>query len=548
MIVRRAILKVNNSEYDILRFNHKFQRDIDAKGRPCSNYYGGEMSVMLESTDSIQLFQQMIRKDMPTVDGSIEVLSGSDEVCVKRIDFKEAYIYSYGEQMQSASPLPMTTTIMISPMRLDFNNLLRLDRLWPRAKHGWQKFVEEEGKRTTQPIINEEVQEAECTVTFRRCKDYDGSFGFDWLRTGDSGEAYKGDSWYKDIMPLPGQYDELVSREYLSFDQEWRKNNIEYKNNYRYVVPWALLMNGSSAKFRIKLEVNKPSGQLTIKIKGSGYKCLKTDLQEIDATKVGSYYNTKNLTVTCNGTFDSTTYIEIYAKDILVGKLAFAPNNKTYPIDILLIPVKVTGANIPDVSSYCLNISKYLKQAYITTNISLLESALDLTKGSMVKVNTIGKGKENRVVFDAYFRGNSDKKINTREGLKTYKNAPDGLGGLELYPFLDEMLCRQFPKMKPKLSHTYRLYFFAADATAGGQAENIGGSFAAAIFNGTGQATPTHEILHCLGLRHVFDEKNKYLFNKYYTDNLMDYAPHEIDFRNSLFYWQIKQLWNILKQ
>lgn len=66
MILNRAILKVGNSEYDILRFNYKFQRDTDAKGRPYGNYYGGEISVQLESTDNIRLFQQMIRKDVPT--------------------------------------------------------------------------------------------------------------------------------------------------------------------------------------------------------------------------------------------------------------------------------------------------------------------------------------------------------------------------------------------------------------------------------------------------------------------------------------------------
>lgn len=151
MILNRAILKVGNSEYDILRFNYKFQRDADAKGRPYGNYYGGEISVQLESTDNIRLFQQMIHKDAPTVDGSIEVLSGNDGICVRRIDFKEAYIYSYGEHMQCASWLPMITTIAISPIRLDFNRMLRLDRKWPRAPYGWQKYEEEEVKIVQKP-------------------------------------------------------------------------------------------------------------------------------------------------------------------------------------------------------------------------------------------------------------------------------------------------------------------------------------------------------------------------------------------------------------
>lgn len=155
MIINRAILKVKGSEYDILRFNYKFQRDVDTKGRPCSVYYGGEMFVQLESTDDMRLFQQMIDKDMPTVDGSIEVLSGDGEICVRRIEFKESYIYSHGEQIQCTSSLPMITTVSISPMRLDFNNdTLRLDRKWPRA-NGWQKYVKEKIKVAQKPAEQE---------------------------------------------------------------------------------------------------------------------------------------------------------------------------------------------------------------------------------------------------------------------------------------------------------------------------------------------------------------------------------------------------------
>lgn len=142
MVPSKTILKVGKSEYDILRFNQKFQRDIDAKGRPCSVYYGGEIVVQIESTDNVRLFEQMIDEDMPTVDGSIEVSSGDDERCIRRIDFKEAYIYSYGEEMQVGSWLPMTTTIAISPMRLDYNNLLKIDRRWPDY-NGWEKVKEE---------------------------------------------------------------------------------------------------------------------------------------------------------------------------------------------------------------------------------------------------------------------------------------------------------------------------------------------------------------------------------------------------------------------
>lgn len=158
MIITRAVLKVDNSEYDILRFNQTFQRDVDTKGRPCSNYYGGEIYVQFASTDDMRLFRKMIHEDVPTIDGAIEVFSGSDDVCVKRIVFKEAYVYSYGENIQCVGWTPMTTDVMISPMRLDYNNnILRLDRKWPRAS-GWQKYEEEKVKYAK--VVSNETKES----------------------------------------------------------------------------------------------------------------------------------------------------------------------------------------------------------------------------------------------------------------------------------------------------------------------------------------------------------------------------------------------------
>lgn len=143
MVARRAILKIEGLEHEILRFNYKFQRDINSKGLPCCNFYGGELSFLLESTKETYLFEKMIHRETPALDGSIEFLSGDE--CVRLIEFEEAYICSYGEGMQRASWFPMATSVTLSPMRLDFNDkMLRIDRKWPRAMHGWQKYQTEE--------------------------------------------------------------------------------------------------------------------------------------------------------------------------------------------------------------------------------------------------------------------------------------------------------------------------------------------------------------------------------------------------------------------
>lgn len=144
MTITKAILTIDGAKYDILNFNYGFQRDTDAKGRPWSSYYGGSIIVQIESSEDVTLFRNMTHKDMLPVKGSIEVFS-SDDYCVRRIEFEKAYLYSLGEEMRSYSGMPMITTIGISPMRLEFNDLLKIDRRWPEYR-GWEKAKEEEVK------------------------------------------------------------------------------------------------------------------------------------------------------------------------------------------------------------------------------------------------------------------------------------------------------------------------------------------------------------------------------------------------------------------
>lgn len=150
----QAMLKLNGKDYNIHRMNYKFERDIDVKGRPCSCYYGGSIVVEFESTDDMAVFRNMIDEDMPASSGEILVTTGEDGLILRRLAFSDAYIYAYGEQMNSTSGLPMITTIFISPIRLDVNKNLRLNRRWPEA-NGWEVMKPEEVK-VAQKTVNEQ--------------------------------------------------------------------------------------------------------------------------------------------------------------------------------------------------------------------------------------------------------------------------------------------------------------------------------------------------------------------------------------------------------
>ena len=143
MITNRAILKINKSKYDILRFKYGFQRDVDSRGLPCSNIYGGSIFVQIESTEDVKFFQLATDEDMPTVNGCIELLSDDDDYCIRRIAFEGAHIFCMGEQMQNFSSIPMIKTVCISPMRLEFNDMLKIDRRWPKYPHNWDRVKED---------------------------------------------------------------------------------------------------------------------------------------------------------------------------------------------------------------------------------------------------------------------------------------------------------------------------------------------------------------------------------------------------------------------
>ena len=56
-----------------------------------------------------------------------------------------------------------------------------------------------------------------------------------------------------------------------------------------------------------------------------------------------------------------------------------------------------------------------------------------------------------------------------------------------------------------------------------------------------------HEILHCLELRHSFDDDAKHMFKPYETENFMDYVyGEENDNRKQLWKWQWQIIWNYI--
>ncbi len=156
MSARRVTLKIHNEEYNILRLTYGFHRRTDTKGRPSTGMLGGHIFLQLESAPHTHLLEQMLIKTLPPVAGSLEIVEGEDEICVRKIAFQDAYLYQHQEELWTDSSLPMLTTLAITPLRLDINHTVRLDRRWPQTYGFWWDVYKPQERGTEKGSAGEE--------------------------------------------------------------------------------------------------------------------------------------------------------------------------------------------------------------------------------------------------------------------------------------------------------------------------------------------------------------------------------------------------------
>ena len=61
----RATLSFAGKEFDVLDCTYSLKRDVDSKGRPSSNIYGGQIRLHVESTDDTSILENMTNQFKP---------------------------------------------------------------------------------------------------------------------------------------------------------------------------------------------------------------------------------------------------------------------------------------------------------------------------------------------------------------------------------------------------------------------------------------------------------------------------------------------------
>ena len=125
----RATLSLGGKEFDVLDCDYKLKRDVDSKGRPASNIYGGKVRVHVESTEDTSILEQMVSQFKP-ISGSITFKKGDEEAKMKELTWENGYIVEFEENIDVIGKQPMTTTFVISAQVLKVGGA-QFEQNWP---------------------------------------------------------------------------------------------------------------------------------------------------------------------------------------------------------------------------------------------------------------------------------------------------------------------------------------------------------------------------------------------------------------------------------
>ena len=127
----RSTLNLGGKEYDVLVCNYSLRRDVDSKGRPSSNIYGGRITVRVESTEDTTILETMVNQFKP-FNGSIVFKKGDEESKMKELTFENAYIIEFSEGINIVGSAPMSISVTISAQIIKIGGA-EYEENWPKA-------------------------------------------------------------------------------------------------------------------------------------------------------------------------------------------------------------------------------------------------------------------------------------------------------------------------------------------------------------------------------------------------------------------------------
>ncbi|SEA00007.1 type VI secretion system tube protein TssD [Bizionia paragorgiae] len=110
-------LTIDDESMNVLKCSFSFEQGADNTGRPSQRPKGGQISILIESTNKTDFLEWMISPNM-VKSGEIIFYKRDNLSSLKTIIFKDAYCLKYVEDFDAVSDEPLQTSLVISAKEL----------------------------------------------------------------------------------------------------------------------------------------------------------------------------------------------------------------------------------------------------------------------------------------------------------------------------------------------------------------------------------------------------------------------------------------------
>ncbi len=391
------------------------------------------------------------------------------------------------------------------------------------------------------------IRYPEVVVDFRPANDYAGEFGFDYMRDKTNKKDFVD---YKEILGLYRntlnannqplkvfdldktvgggvQYTSLknalgtIELKDQRTDEQGKKvgNPVTWYKDASgtpkdYIQSHLAIYNGDTIDLSVQVETLAHGNELDIEYDTTLFSLTTSKIPK----KGGNKRLNEHLQLTCLAEFANEQYLKVKYKDRTLGQLNILPNDRPHRFrkDVVFVNVKtnLTGrgtGNVGNSAGEDVLLRRYLRQAFVR---------LDLAP-------TIDLDLRTDATFNSRFT--NGKVISNRNGLHAYlRSQTSNLYANHLKVYFINEKC-------PKIENGKQIGFVV------GEAESFAAD-AVIVFAEHNDKTTSHECMHAMGLRHPFDPRSPYMFEKNHTQNIMDYS-HNVGI-DCIYTW--KWQWQIL--
>lgn len=308
-----------------------------------------------------------------------------------------------------------------------------------------------------------------------------------------------------------------LENEYNPSIIEWEKAK---NNKNKYYAPWLSIANGQKIRLQIKMDWKDKPQKLEWDKEYLHTGILKLpDLSSLSITS-----SLQNIEIECIGEITEEIEIRVLADGKLAGRLQIVPNKKR-KIKVTWCLVDLSGKDSKGRYKDIEALKNKLTQQQINRFIKYLglsQALVDVEATSTYKklfLSDLGYNWEKYTKVPNYkYEGKSIINRNDlqyvcqEEYEKKYLNDDN-----HIVMFLLNKKC---PKIK--INRKNKTITEEEGQDLGGNAFDLGSKYLM-LYEGFHDKTKTitHEILHCLGLRHSFDKEAPHKFKAYKTDNIM---------------------------